>query len=36
LVLTNLVFLQIKTVHDLLHRPLQSLFPAPKRRLPPL
>ena len=25
-VLTNLVFLHIKTVHDLLHRPLKSLF----------
>ena len=29
-VLTNLVFLHIKTVHDLLHRPLQSLFLAQK------
>ena len=29
-VLTNLVFLHIKTVHELLHRPLQSLFQAQK------
>jgi hypothetical protein len=29
-VLTNLAFLHIKTVHDLLHRPLQSLFQAQK------
>jgi len=29
-VLTNLVFLHIKTVHDLLHRPLKSLFQAQK------
>jgi hypothetical protein len=29
-VLTNLAFLHIKTVHDLLHRPLQSLFLAQK------
>ena len=29
-VLTNLAFLQIKTVHDLLQRPLQSLFQAQK------
>lgn len=29
-VLTNLVFLHIKTVHDLLHRPLQALFLAQK------
>jgi hypothetical protein len=29
-VLTNLVFLHIKTVHDLLHRPLQSLLQAQK------
>jgi hypothetical protein len=29
-VLTNLVFLHIKTVHDLLHRPLKSLFLAQK------
>jgi len=29
-VLTNLVFLHIKTVHDLLHRPLQSFFQAQK------
>ncbi len=29
-VLTNLVFLHIKTVHDLVHRPLKSLFQAQK------
>ena len=29
-VLTNLVFLHIKTIHDLLHRPLKSLFQAEK------
>ena len=29
-VLTNLVFLHIETVHDLLNRPLKSLFQAPK------
>jgi hypothetical protein len=29
-ILTNLVFLHIKTVHDLLHRPLNSLFLAQK------
>jgi hypothetical protein len=29
-VLTNLVFLHVKTVHDLVHRPLQSLFLAQK------
>jgi hypothetical protein len=29
-VLTNLAFLHIKTVHDLLHRPLQSLVQAQK------
>ena len=29
-VLTNLVFLHIKTVHDLLRRPLQSWFKAQK------
>ena len=29
-VLTNLVFLHIKTVHDLLQRPLKSLFQAEK------
>ncbi|MEW6388177.1 MAG: transposase [Thermodesulfobacteriota bacterium] len=29
-VLTSLVFLHIKTVHDLLHRPLKSLFQAQK------
>ena len=29
-VLTNLAFLHIKSVHDLLHRPLQSLFQAQK------
>ena len=29
-VLTNLVFLHINTVHDLLHRPLNSLFQAQK------
>jgi hypothetical protein len=29
-VLTNLVFLHIKTIHDLLHRPLKSLFQAQK------
>ena len=29
-VLTNLVFLHIKSVHDLLHRPLESLFQAQK------
>ena len=29
-VLTNLAFLHIKSLHDLLHRPLQSLFQAQK------
>lgn len=29
-VLTNLAFLRIKTVHDLPHQPLPSLFQAPK------
>jgi hypothetical protein len=29
-VLTNLVFLHVKTVHELLHRPLKSLFQAQK------
>ena len=29
-VLTNLAFLRIRTVYDLPHQPLQSLFQAPK------